>query len=239
MKKASTYPHPSHPYPPQYSASYTAQQQHIMREFGGNVYEPAHMDVQEGRLWDCLTLNHNAAFVRHKFFVVPNGNEGKTYADTNLDQCARLNPPEAFAVKRIVFSFSKSSDPSDVAELAEACHWSLVLNNRYLVRSMMIHMRTFNVDVSAPFRICDFCKSVYVGDRTCPGCGARQFCITSVGDDKPASIGLQFVLDLSVNIIIHNQMSFHVQMDASHIITLRSPLKLWVHLEGLHARGVQ
>jgi hypothetical protein len=41
----------------------------------------------------------------------------------------------------------------------------------------------------------------------------------------------------SISRIIDNRMSFYMSFDGEQEIT--SPFKMWCHLEGLHARGVQ
>lgn len=217
------------------SQSLTKQQQYVLEQFNGQCYNP-NSDVQEGRLWDSITFSKGATISggNANFFT---NQAGKTYADTNVTQPKRLDDPEAFCIRRIIFSFSKDSPDEEIYSLAERGVWSLWLGQKYMVRSMLIHMQTHNC--SAPFRTCEFCKSIYVNDRTCPSCGASQFTISGA-DGELAGLGRQFYMDLSINVIIDNQQSFYVSFDCTpHHTFMAGGVKFWCHLEGLHARGVQ
>lgn len=199
----------------------------------------SHMyDVQHGALYDMIELPPGGTLrPQETFFSTPHG---KSLAQTNVYQSQRLDAPEQFRISRVVFTFGQSMADEDIYTIAEGAPWGLWLGQKKYLGGVIIALQTVK-NVIAPIRICDFCHSVYCGDRTCPGCGARQFTISSLGGDTDT--GMQFFLDLTVEISILSQQTFWVQFDHFNPITLTSAerggrgLKLWCHLEGLHVRG--
>jgi len=192
------------------------------------------MDVQHGRLWDCLTLQKGRRISQHDFFGDPTG---KTFAETNVRTPRRLDAPEAFSIQRVLFSFNNQAQDVDVFAIAEDCYFTLWMGQKMYLRMLLIHMDTRNNVTIAPFRVCDFCRTLYVNALTCPGCGASQFSLMDAGEGEMT--GRQFLTTLSIPICILNQMSFYVQLEGHTGYVLQYPLKLWCHFEGLHARGVQ
>jgi hypothetical protein len=214
--------------------------QQVVEKFHGHLYASGTLDVQTGRLWDCLTFDAGNQFghtegYTEAFFSNVERSSGKSVLETNLCMNCRLPAPEAFAIERIVFTFSKSSDPADVAMCWDETWWELMLGKKRYVWSPMAHMQVIKEPLS-PIRVCDFCKSVYANAGQCPGCGANSFCISTLGE---MDSGQQFAMEVNPTIPILNQMSFHVLLKSSRPLMFRSAIKIWCHFEGLHALGIQ
>lgn len=212
----------------------TKNQKYVMERFRGQIYITNQLDVQTGRLWDCMTFRAGEEFTSGEWFSTPEpkGNPPKTRLETNLNQSRRLDAPEAFSVERVVITFSKYADPYDVAALQDGAWWQFFVGQKYYLWSIIGHMATSKEPIS-PIRICDFCRSVFVEQSQCPGCGARSFKLTTLGD-----AGQQFMMDVKPEIVLANQISFYVVLRSSRPIRFRNDLKIWFHCEGLHARGV-
>lgn len=222
-----------------HSSKLSKRDAYILEQFGGHTYEPNRMDVQEGRLWDSFEFQPGSVMQPSTtdLFSDRYGTNNKIYADTNMSMSRRLPAPEAFSVQRVLFSFSRDCNDSDVFALAERLVWRLNIGKRYYLRQLIIAMRPFD-NMVAPFRVCDFCRAVYVQSPTCPGCGARSFNLVSSIGGTIDSAGKQFLMELSQPIVIYNQVDFHV--DFEHFqYQPKHYVKMWCHLEGLHARGVQ
>lgn len=218
--------------------SLTKQQAKILEEFNGQTYEPNRMDVQEGRLWDSFQAQAKSTLTKGntKLFAYVEPSYNKTLADTNLVNPCKLQAPEAFSIRRVMFTFSRICSDADLYAFAEMATWSLWLGYKYYLRSTIMSMRPVD-NMLAPFRTCEFCRSVYVQDVRCPGCGANSFSLIA-SDAIRDNAGRQFLMDLPINVVIDNQMSFYVDFDF-HSYTVKDDFKLWCHLEGLHARGIQ
>jgi hypothetical protein len=143
-------------------------------------------------------------------------------------------PPQCLLLQRIVFTFSRDARDEDVYAIAEECDWGLWIDEKRYHGGLLIHMDTRNQESIAPFRCCEFCKSLYVNNPTCPGCGASQFRLTDHG--TPESPGRQFLLTLTMSKYIAPEQFFQVYFDGHH--NVRSTFKLWCHLEGLHDAAV-
>lgn len=196
------------------------------------------MDIVMGRLWDSISYTAGATVDEHnsRLFADIGPQSRKTYADTNMMRAQQLCAPEAFAVERITFTFSKDSLDADVYALAESLAWDLWLGKKTYATALMISMHAYDRAQAAPFRVCEYCRAVYVQERACPGCGAREFTLSGFGEAINA--GRQFVMDIDKPLVILNQMQFWVGFRYFHPHTLRGALKLWCHFEGPHARGV-
>jgi hypothetical protein len=215
----------------------SARQQRIIDRFHGQLYDSNRLDVQTGRLWDCICYAAGGTFTIQNgtFFTNVDRSSGKTYLETNLYQSKKLDAPEAFAIERVIFTFSKSADPLDVAMCWDEMWWQFFLGQKCYLWSPLAHMQTVKEPLS-PIRICDFCKSVYANATTCPGCGANSFALSTLGE---IDSGQQFAMDVNPTIPIVNQISFWLGMNSKYPLTFRAPIKIWCHFEGLHARGVQ
>lgn len=203
----------------------------------GAYSNPHHFDIQSGRLWDSISYHAGNIFDRHnsRLFVHQLDAE-HTLVETNMCRAQCLPAPEAFQIRRILFSFSRATWDEDVYSIAEGVVFELVLGQKIYQRCHMIAMQQTEGG-RAPFRVCEYCRAVYVSSVTCPGCGAREFQISeSVGEPAPI-VGKQFYLDITPLTIVC-QMSFYVGFDCQPF-TLHHNVKLWCHFEGLHARGVQ
>lgn len=216
-----------------------AQDQEILRVFGGTTYQPNAMDVITGKLWDCCTFDPGESTSQHRYFTIPRGQYTisrtphlKTLKDTNLQIPSQLFAPEAFAVQRILFVFSADADPIDVYGVAESLVFQFYLGDKWYATAPLIALQTSRTAI-APIHICTYCHAVYVVAHQCPGCGAREFRLSGMQEQT----GLQFFFEPLHAIVINNQASFHLQFEGDWIA--RQPFSLWVYLEGLHARGVQ
>ena len=168
-------------------------------------------------------------------FVVQQG-LNKTEIDTNMSMGSVLPAPEQFQIQRIIFSFSRSCLDDDIFSIAEGVSFRLILGQKIYARSILIQMHQFSGAV-APFRICDYCRAIYVNDHKCPGCGAPHFSLSTLGDE--VATNRQFVMEIDPYIHILSQMQFYVELISAYPISLKSQVRMWCHFEGLHARGVQ
>lgn len=221
-------------------------QEQIHKEFGWAW--PDHksalnrLDVVHGFKWDSLSYVAGSTLTRYNsdMFRVPVGLESltgsgaKLMADTNLYSACKLDAPEMMAVKCIIFTFSKSCDERDLYHFLESYMFRFWMGQKMYSSAVLISLPTVTTPL-APIRICEYCRSVYANQSECPRCGATDFTLSSLGESDN---GLQYVMDLNVNLVIANQMSFHLDFDGPNYTFLRN-FKMWCHLEGLHARGVQ
>lgn len=213
------------------SSPISAKQQSILRAFDGKIYVSNSLDVQTGALWDSVLIPAHEWDVplRRELFSEVN----RPYSETNMVQCRRLDAPEAFSISRVVFTFQRDIDERELYEFAENTVWSFWLGHIRYLQNSIGSLQTVGESI-APIKICDFCTSVFVGEQSCPGCGARQFQFS-----QPMVAGRRFYLDLTVNIVIAQQMSFWVQLETFSRVQVSKPFRVWCHLEGLHAWGVQ
>src|SRR5882762_5359383 len=119
-----------------------------------------------------------------------------------MQKCEQLLAPEAFAIERIIFSFSRLASDRDIYSIAESFTWSLWLGMKRYLGSPLISLQTIDYPTHAPIRICDYCQSVYACNNRCPGCGAQQFTLSTVGS---VETGRGFMLDIGRNqLVIEN-----------------------------------
>lgn len=215
--------------------------EYIMGQFNGSVYAPNRLDIQHGFLFDDLALNKCRFRGVHEFFHTPCGSydlisqQIKGITNTNLYTGNRLDAPEAFAVQRLLFTFNKEADERDVMVIAENCLFSFGLGYKYYIRCL-INLLPCQRREFEPLRLCGKCRTLYMGDGNCPSCGSGLRPLPLPGGTE---IGRQFFLDLLINIVIANQADFRVELITEKEIKLKGPVKMWCHLEGLHAKGVQ
>lgn len=196
------------------------------------------MDVVSGQIWDSFNADRGFTFAnRHNLFD-RSVNHIVSYADTNMEMPNKLPAPEMFLIKRVVFTFSKSCEDSVIYGFAERAVWSLWIGQKRYAHAVLISLPTTVQNVMAPIRICSFCQSVYCGDRACTQCGATQFTLGK-WDLGQAEVGRQFILELLQELPILCQQTFRAEIECRPMYTLDGPLRMWCHLEGLHARGVQ
>jgi hypothetical protein len=226
---------------PQSVATINKDQQRILNAFRGQIYVSNQLDVQTGSLWDSIQFTKGQTAVQNiGLFEIPlgqafpYGGPTKTLTDTNMNKAGRLDAPEAFSVNRIVFTFSKRATDHDIYAFAEAATFTFWMGQKRYLWSPIISLQTLGTPL-APVRICDFCRAVYCGDITCPGCGARQFQLSSLGEEEA---GRRFYLDCE-RLIILDRITFKICLELSAPYIFQNYFKMWCHLEGLHARGVQ
>lgn len=219
------------------------QQEHIFNEFNGTCYVPNSMDVQTGAIWDSVELQPGQEFNREHthLFTFPISYPAyplartKTQVDTNMQMSRRLPAPEAFSIARVVFTFSRDTADEDLYTIAEQSLFRLWIGQKYYIWSVLISMPAMHQPI-APFRICSFCAGVFVNQTQCPGCGAKDFQLANLGD--PQLTGRQFAMDVYPRLVIGNQTTFYMTFDCQPY-RVKNRFKMWCHLEGLHARGVQ
>lgn len=215
----------------------TMTQQEIIKVFGDSYNSDYlnRLNVVHGFLWDSLEYSKGDTITRSNSFLFRRPiDESRTWADTNMTQAGRLDAPEAFAVQRILFTFAKSCCEEDMYTILESFMFRFWLGCRYYVSITIISLPTVLMPV-APIRICEYCQSVYANTDRCPHCGATHFKLSSIGGE---SGGTQYILDLDVPLQLVNQMSFYGTLEGNQY-TFQQNFKMWVHLEGLHVRGVQ
>ena len=201
-----------------------------------------HMDVQHGHLWDSIELKQEQIFHQHlMMFDTPIGHpdtigKTKTYADTNMQMCRQLPAPQHFLIKRILFTFSKTCNEHDMFSIAEDAVWFLWLGQKHYLHTQMISMQT--TGEKAPIKTCSFCRGVYVNSPSCRNCGASEFKLNDVGEVE--ELGRVFYLDLHETEELHiaQGLTFWVGFQCQEIM-MRERMKMWCHLEGKIARGVQ
>jgi hypothetical protein len=235
--------------PPAYGDRRAELQGSIVKAFHGQIHVPNEVDVQPGALYDAIEYPAGGVLnpINSEFFTNVETASGKTYIETNMYRSRQLAPPEAFSISRIMFTFSRNCDPRDVLDLSERLCFQLWIGQKNYQRHVLNSLQQ-RTEPGSPFRICEYCHGVYVDSERCPGCGAMEFRLPGVGNE--CATGYSFFIDLPYPIVIANQWSFYVNFAigvntaipagaASNVITLKHRLKLWCHLIGLYARGVQ
>ncbi len=217
------------------------KQEEIFRAFNGTTYVPSVMDVQTGALWDSISLSPGQTFTGpwatlFRDHIGTHSPTRKTAADTNMRQSGRLDAPEAFCIQRVVFTFSRDTSDKDMYAIAENCMWRFWLGQKRYLWAVLVSLPSVH-QPTAPIRICTYCSGVYVMSMACPGCGAREFTLSTL-PGEPVAGGRQFALDVNPHVVIGNQMNFYADFDGNPYI-VEGPFKMWCHLEGLHARGTQ
>lgn len=218
------------------------QNDYIIGQFQGTTYNLRTLDVQHGFLWDSVTIPpcEMTGFV-YDFFTTTIGQTDlftptpKKIDDTNMVMARRLPVPEAFALQRLLFTFSKEASEKDVMNIAENCVFRFDIGYKYYLQCpiglLPCQRREFQ-----PLRVCGKCRTIYLGDSDCPSCGTGLRLLPLPGNKE---IGRQFFLDLLINLVIDNQATFYASIVANKTIKLEGKVRMWCHLEGLHARGVQ
>ena len=216
----------------------SARQQQILAAFDGHLDISNELDVQPGAIYDAISYRRGDTITLHnsQFFRNVNEASGKTFVETNMWENGKLPAPEAFSISRMMITFSRKSDPRDVMNIAERVCFEFWLDQKNYQRHVLNSLQQ-RTEESAPFRICEYCRAVYVQMEQCPGCGARAFVLAGLGTDERAS-GHVFFLDLPYPLVIVNQISFYAQFQMRDSgIVVNEDLKIWCHLVGLHFRG--
>lgn len=220
------------------AASWNQREWDIFNAFQDSAYVRYQMDIQTGALWDSLELKPGDLYgLQPLSQLFARGPIGRTQADTNMIRCGELLPPEAFAISRLVFTFSRDTHDADLYAVAEQTYWALWIGCKYYLSGVLISMPTVQ-PMPAPLHICGFCAGVFANSTQCPGCGARSWSLAHFDGGDGRGAGQQFALDVKPNIVLSSRASFRLTL-SSPAYTIKHPgFKLWCHLEGLHARGV-
>jgi hypothetical protein len=208
------------------------------REFAKALLAKSRLsDVQHGHLWDSITFEPGESLRAFELFRIPMGQDGKTIVDTNLQQSSSLPAPESFSIQRVAFTFNEFASDEDIYGVAESVVWKLWLGSKVYALSPMIALQVTTVAL-APIRECVYCHAMYAMQERCPGCGAAEFRLDSLGE---LEAGKCFFMDLpKANfIVIPSQLSFYISCEIGlHAHRFSKKLKMWCHFEGQHARGV-
>lgn len=207
---------------PVQAAAFGQQRAYIQGQFNGVTYMPNNMDVQHEPLYDTITFAAEATIPNNsQFFTNPTG---KTLAQTNVQEARKLQAPEAFAVKGILFRVVENILLSDFVALMNP-------QTGYALE-FWIGQKSYN---RAPLWFYN------------NGGGVSGF--TSQTDQSAFTNGRTGKDDrhvLAINIIIDNQASFYGNMvAAATALTLAAAADggtgatLQMVLDGFHARGVQ
>jgi len=206
-----------------------------------NAFVADHVDRQSGRLWDSLDFKAGEELPEHRLFFdtpigvpLPDGNYKMPF-DTNMKRARSLHPPRCFLLERILITFSKSSVPEDISVATDSLMISLHILDKCFASSPICHMRSVKEPLS-PIRICDFCRAVFVEQLQCPGCGARSFRLSTLGE---FDTGQQFVLDLEPKKYIPPLTDFYVRLQIRRGTKFKRPLRIWCTFEGFEDLPVQ
>ena len=198
-------------------------------------------DIQQGHLWDSIKISKDHKLPNKIAFFQDPISAHRSLVDTNMYQGGRLPPPEEFVIQRVLFTFSSKADDRDIYRFAETRVFRFMLQNKIYLQSPIIslQMRGRGEIVKAPIRICEYCCGVWVNGERCPGCGAMEFKISTIGGEEA---GRCFVMDLGKGqeIKIEMGMYFRVELEGDmEGYVMEEDIKIWCHFEGLHTRGVQ
>lgn len=197
------------------------------------------MDIQTGAIWDSLHYYSGASLtnVNSQLFTNVGSPSGKSLADTNLKiYGGGLPVPEQFCIRRVRFTFSSRNDPRDMAHFLEEHMWEFWVGMKLRLSGSVLSFLSISRDhAHSPIRRCEFCDSVYANQAHCPGCGASQFSLVGY---PAGEAGSQYILNVDPHILILYGSRFYAQFQGP-VYTFHRDFKLWCHLEGLHAYGVQ
>jgi len=97
-----------------------------------NPYLPNKYGVLRWKLWDQqLFTNAGGALAnRIAFFTVPDGSQGRTKYDTNMQEISQLPAPQKFKVMGIEIMFTPASTRADVQAFLQRYYWEFIVGER-------------------------------------------------------------------------------------------------------------
>lgn len=201
--------------------SLTPQQQYILNEFNGQTYEPNRMDVQDTPLYDTVSFTAASTITTASSYLFVNV-QGKTIAQTNVQNSKKLDAPEAFTVKSYRFYWQQNVLLADLYAIltgAGSAVLEFIIGNKVYQRGPLW---------------------VYT-----PGGGPVAFSTNS--SFQMLNNGWQGRSEMNriaINVVIDNQASFFAQLNTTGIALTASAsggtgFTYQLLLSGLYARGVQ
>jgi hypothetical protein len=200
-------------------------------------FEAAWVNPTPASHWDSISFDDGEQFPNSmNLFQVSIGQDGpkgvRRLLDTSMVRGGQFPPPQTFKVNRVLFTFSAATSDKMVYSFAESTVWEFRISDVRRLRNPLIALQQ-NREGIAPFRICQFCRAVWVMASTCPGCGARQFTLSSLAQSDERT-GRQFFLDLPDDraLLIQPCESFVLGLMTHGLFVAEGPFRMWAHLEG-------
>lgn len=201
--------------------SLTPQQSYILNEFNGQTYEPNRMDVQDTPLYDTVSFASGATITTAGSFMFVNV-QGKTLAQTNVQNSKKLDAPEAFTIKSYRFYWRQDVLLADL--------YAILTGSGGAVLEFIIGNKVYQ---RGPLWIYN------------PGGGINPFFTTSsVAILNNGMTGRSEMNKIAINVVIDNQASFFAQLNTTGITLTTGAnggtgFTYQLLLSGLYARGVQ
>ena len=203
------------------SSALTPQQQMILNEFNGQTYEPNRMDVQDTPLYDTVTFAAGATITTAASYLFVNV-QGKTIAQTNVQNSKKLDAPEAFTIKGYGFYWVQSVLIADL--------YAILTGSGSAVLEFIIGNKVYQ---RGPLW------------KYTPGGGPVLFSTaTATQMINNGWQGRSEMQRVAINVVIDNQASFFAQLNTTGIALTSSAaggtgFTYQLVLSGLYARGVQ
>lgn len=201
--------------------SLTPQQSYILNEFNGQTYEPNRMDVQDTPLYDTVSFASGATITTASSFMFVNV-QGKTLAQTNVQNSKKLDAPEAFTIKSYRFYWRQDCLLADL--------YAILTGSGGAVLEFIIGNKVYQ---RGPLWIYN------------PGGGLNPFFTTSsTSVINNGMTGRSEMNKIAINVVIDNQASFFAQLNTTGITLTTGAsggtgFTYQLLLSGLYARGVQ
>jgi hypothetical protein len=201
-------------------------------------YHPDWERAETASLWDSINykdgeqLPNSIDLFQNSIGQFDRSGDVRRLVDTSMVRGGQLPPPHYFKINRVLFTFSASTSDKMVYSFAEATVWTLRINDRLYLRNALIALPQSR-EPTAPIRTCQFCRAVWVMSETCPGCGAREFTLSTIGQSEER-VGRQFFLDLPADrtLLIEPLQSFALNLMTHGLFVVDGTLRMWVHFEG-------
>ena len=87
------------------------------------------LEVVDLPVYDDISIAADTAVVSATMFQTPVGQNGKTYADTNLVQAGQLEGGQAFRVRGFALTVLPTAAPVDIIALAQNCHLNFTISS--------------------------------------------------------------------------------------------------------------
>jgi hypothetical protein len=199
----------------------TPQQAYILNEFNGQTYEPNRMDVQDTPLYDTVSFAAGATITTSASYLFVNV-QGKTPAQTNVQNSKKLDAPEAFTIKSYRFYWRQDVILADLYAILSGSGGSVL---QFIIGNKVYQQ--------GPLWLYN------------PGGGPNPFfTTTSTSFINNGMTGRSEMNKIAINVVIDNQASFFAQLNTTGITLTTSAnggtgFTYQLVLSGLYARGVQ
>lgn len=199
----------------------TPQQQFIMNEFNGQTYEPNRMDVQDIPLYDTVVFASGATITIQNSQLFVNV-QGKSIAQTNVQNSKKLDAPEAFTVKSYRFYWRQDILLADL--------YAILTGSGGAVLEFYIGNKVYQR-----------------GPLWLFNAGGGPVLFTTASATQMINNGMQGRSEMNrvaINVVIDNQASFFAQLNTTGITLTAGAsggtgFTYQLLLSGLYARGVQ